>query len=147
MPIHVPGQLRKTAAEKHYAPIIPRLLELLEQGYNQPAIAEILNREGFTTLKGFPLHQVAIHRLLKRAEKQARISTPSGAALAKQANIEARQPTLDERMADVARRDRAKLDQGIEIMKSHPPDPRQEQPVPPPAPPDIPPGERKFWMT
>lgn len=117
MPIHKPGQLRKTAAEKHYAPIIPRALQLVGEGYNQPEIADILNREGFTTLKGYPFHQVAVHRLLKRAENQPRIGTATGAALAKQANIEARPPTPDELMAEIGRRERAELDEAFELAR------------------------------
>lgn len=134
MPIHGPGQLQKTRAEKHYEPIIPRLLELVKQGYNQPEIADILNREGFTTLKGYPYHQVAVHRLIKRAEKLPRIGTATGAALAQQANIAAKQQTGDddlfaefnrkrehdlEMISRVQREENAKLEQAIEFMKSN----------------------------
>lgn len=119
MPIHAPAIARKTAAEKHYAPMMPRLLQLIGDGYNQPEVADILTREGFRTLKGYPIHQVAVHRLLKRAEKQARTTTATGAALAKQANIEARQPTPDELMAEVARQEQAKRDEAFEMMKAY----------------------------
>jgi len=123
MPTHVPGVLRQTKADKHYSTVIPRLLQLVEQGYNQTECADILNREGFTTLDGGKFHQVAVHRLIKRARKaqaQGKLTpTATGAALAKQANIEARQPSVDDMFAAI----NSKQDEAFEMMKAyHTPD-------------------------
>jgi hypothetical protein len=141
MPIHVPGVARHSAADKHYAPMLPRLWQLIDDGYNQRETAEILTFEGYRTHKGYPIHQVCVHRLLKRAKRQPSV-TAIGAALAKQASIEAKSaPTPDEMMRAVGEQQRAELDR-IELLR--------ECPVTLPSPPvaSAPAsGERSWWMT
>ncbi len=58
----------------NYQHIFPRLLELVDkQGCTQTQAAEILNREGYRTSLGGPLHQVIVHRMLKAARNQPRL--------------------------------------------------------------------------
>jgi len=114
MPNHKVGQRRLSKAAKHYEPMLLRAIQLDSEGYSQPEIADIFNREGFTTLDGGKFHQVAVHRLLKRAKRQ-RTKTTTGASLAQQANREARQPTVEDMFAAI----NSKQDEALDFLREY----------------------------
>ena len=64
------AEARSKRARDYYAPVMPRITELREQGVGYGEIAKALNAEGHTTQTGKQYSDVAVLRIIKRREKE-----------------------------------------------------------------------------
>jgi DNA invertase Pin-like site-specific DNA recombinase len=64
------AKLRSQQAQDYYQDVMPRIIEMRQQGISYDKIAQIFNEEGLTTQTGGPYHEVAVLRLKQRWEKQ-----------------------------------------------------------------------------
>lgn len=53
--------------------IFDSILELVQQGYTQTEIAQMLNEKGYRTMKGRPLHQTTISNIVADGQGVGRL--------------------------------------------------------------------------
>ncbi len=66
----VASQMRRERAQDYYQFVMPRIIDMRQQGMSHNTIAQVLNEEGLTLQNGGPYHEVAVLRLKKRWESE-----------------------------------------------------------------------------
>lgn len=85
--------------QRHHKPMIPRILELIDDGYTQAEIAKILTDDGFRSERGGPVSQSSVSRCvhLAKALNANKPATAVEAEMAKNSDETADFPLFDDR--------------------------------------------------